>query len=792
MANLAVAFDILARDKASGTLDKVGDKAERTGKRVHGAFSGLSKGLVGAFAGVASVSVFKSFIDEAQESRKIGRLTEQVIKTTGRAAHVSAKQVGELAEAISRKTGFDDEAIQSGQNLLLTFTNVRNEVGKGNKIFDRATETIVDMSVALGQDTKASAIQLGKALNDPIKGVTALSKVGVSFTKQQKEQIKTLVESGRTLDAQKIILAELGREFGGAAAAAATPTDKLKVSIGNLKESIGTSLLPVVDKAATLLDTKVVPAFEGFLKGMQDGTGAGGKFADVVGELGDKAETAWGAVKPMFTFIGDHPKLFSEVAKDAAILAVAFKGISTVKKLPGIGKLLGGGKGGLLGGITAAKPLPVFVTNPGFGGGKPVPGARTPPIVPAPTPKPKIPVAGTVLLAGGALLSAKVGHDIGAAAAVELGKRSDKNLEANQLLARDFVQRTIETLGKTKGIESPEMIAALKDLKVAIKQGGPTLPGSVKSKDSVNLLASYDFLKKYGAKTAEVQAALRQLAADPRVIAGLRERAAESKRVLRQQSIDTNRNINLISGGLLSLSDLAKDAGTRVANGLGGGIGRARERTEELRDAVDALHKTSLETSLRAERDLTFHFGGGLGHAKERADDLKDALAGLPSPRLNTDGLTRPLQGGVDKAHSFITTLGQIPKTKDITVRASLVTSGKAVKIGEVQTSGNTLYIQGNGGKLLLAGGGYVSGPGSARSDSIDARLSNGEFVVNAKATAQHRAELEALNAGRSVATRTAPVVHIERFEAHAQRDERAEVSVPRALRSLLWQAGLT
>jgi phage-related minor tail protein len=125
--------------------------------------------------------------------------------------------VSDLATSISRKTGMDDEAIQSGENLLLTFTNIHNETGRGNQIFTRATRTIADMSAALGQDTKSSAIQLGKALNDPIKGVTALQRVGVSFTQSQRDQIKTLVESGNTLDAQKMILRELRKEFGGSA-----------------------------------------------------------------------------------------------------------------------------------------------------------------------------------------------------------------------------------------------------------------------------------------------------------------------------------------------------------------------------------------------------------------------------------------------------------------------------------------------------------------------------------------------------------------------------------------------
>ena len=105
-----------------------------------------------------------------------------------------------------------------------------------------------------------STIRLGKALNDPIKGVTALSRVGVTFTDGQKEQIRVLVESGRTMDAQKIILKELGSEFGGAAEAAADPWSRLQVIFGNVKESIGTALLPALNGAATFLADKFIPA----------------------------------------------------------------------------------------------------------------------------------------------------------------------------------------------------------------------------------------------------------------------------------------------------------------------------------------------------------------------------------------------------------------------------------------------------------------------------------------------------------------------------------------------------
>jgi hypothetical protein len=268
-------FDVFWRDRGvSKGLKDLGKDAETGHKHVK-TLSDFGPKLLGAFAGFAAADVFHSWIEGARESNRIARITQNVIASTGGAAHVTADQVGDLATAISNKTGADDEAVQSGQNMLLTFTNVRNEVGKGNDIFNQASGAVVDLAAAMnnGEVTtngvKTASIQLGKALNDPIKGVTALRKVGVSFTAQQTDQIKTLVQSGHTLEAQKIILREVGKEFGGTAAAAADPLQKLSVIAGNLGEQVGNALLPAVTEFADFMANTGAPALSRFLGVMQ-------------------------------------------------------------------------------------------------------------------------------------------------------------------------------------------------------------------------------------------------------------------------------------------------------------------------------------------------------------------------------------------------------------------------------------------------------------------------------------------------------------------------------------------
>jgi hypothetical protein len=352
--------------------------SETLGSRIrHGAGVGAAALGTGLVAGAAAAGyAIKETTEAAEESNRVHDQTAAVLKSTGHAANVSQKDVEGLAGAISHKTGIDDEQIQSGSNLLLTFTNIRNEVGKGNDIFNRATETIVDMSAALGQDTSSSAIQLGKALNDPIKGITALQRVGVSFSEQKAEQIKQWVEEGDKLKAQKAILRELGTEFGGSAEAQATAMDKVKVSVGNVEESIGNVFLPLVEQGADEL-SRFVPQLQHTADGLaaiaeQKNLDLGDKLAlgedvlkrqwgDVPGEIGELLDEAVPVVAEHAGQMGVvwakgmlHGFVESDPLGKAAILLVGSKALGGPAV---IGQLLGAGKraGSTFGGAAASE-----------------------------------------------------------------------------------------------------------------------------------------------------------------------------------------------------------------------------------------------------------------------------------------------------------------------------------------------------------------------------------------------------------------------------------------------------
>jgi hypothetical protein len=250
MANPAIVVDFVANTKdlnrgfnqAGGASSSFGTKLKSLAKT--GALAAGAAGIAGLTAAV------KIGISEYAEAAKVTAQTNAVIKSTGKAAGVSTKQVQDLAESLMKKSGVDDEAIQSGENLLLTFTNIRNEAGKGNDVFNQTTKAALDMSVALGTDMQSAAMQLGKALNDPIKGVTKLQRSGVTFTDAQKKQIQALQESGKTLEAQKIILGEVNKEFGGSAEAAGKT---LPGQLNILKQTFNNFMGDLVAKAIPTL-----------------------------------------------------------------------------------------------------------------------------------------------------------------------------------------------------------------------------------------------------------------------------------------------------------------------------------------------------------------------------------------------------------------------------------------------------------------------------------------------------------------------------------------------------------
>lgn len=216
----------------------------------------MSLAFTAPFAGLAAISVVKF---DAQ-IQAIGQV-EAALTSTGAVAGKTSEELQKSASALQELTTFGDEDILRGVTAqLLTFTNVAGEQ------FDKAQLAALNLSTRLGTDLTSQTIQLGKALNDPIKGITALGRAGIQFSNEQKETIKRLTETNQIAKAQDIILKELETQFGGSAEAAAKlgsgPIKQLNNQFGDLLEEFGKIISEAIIPFVARLKN-VVTAFQG-------------------------------------------------------------------------------------------------------------------------------------------------------------------------------------------------------------------------------------------------------------------------------------------------------------------------------------------------------------------------------------------------------------------------------------------------------------------------------------------------------------------------------------------------
>ena len=201
-------------------------------------FSGIKDGIVSSI--------------EAYRQQEIAiQKVEQAIKQTGGSAGLSLKQLTDEATRLQNTTLFgDEEILNSATAQLLTFTNIAGEN------FLKAQVAAMDLSTVLDGDLKSSSIQLGKALSDPVAGLTALRKVGVTFTEDQRKMIKELAETNRLEEAQALILKTINEQYGGQAEAVAKGTGALKaagIQLGEIAESFGGFMGKLISPVASLI-----------------------------------------------------------------------------------------------------------------------------------------------------------------------------------------------------------------------------------------------------------------------------------------------------------------------------------------------------------------------------------------------------------------------------------------------------------------------------------------------------------------------------------------------------------
>jgi hypothetical protein len=232
---------------ASRDLKKLGNTATSVGKGINKAFGGLGVGL--GFAALSNT--LKTAVVGFEKAQIASKKLDTVLTSMGFGE--ASKRVDAYAESLQNQVYVDADVIKSAQTKLATFSELTKSVGIAGGAFDRATVASLDLAAVFGGDASSQAVALGKALQDPIKGITALRKQGITFTEQEKAKIKTLVETNRTLEAQDLILSTIEKQVGGTAKAGASEFAKLQLIFDSMLDTIGEALLPAVKEFSTYL-----------------------------------------------------------------------------------------------------------------------------------------------------------------------------------------------------------------------------------------------------------------------------------------------------------------------------------------------------------------------------------------------------------------------------------------------------------------------------------------------------------------------------------------------------------
>jgi len=237
----------------SSKLNKANKEAESGLTKLGAGFKKFGKvAAVGALAaGAAAVAMGKKLFDAAEAAGTANARIETIAQSMdlfGTEAGAVSGRLVKLAEDQAKLTGVSRNTIKETSALLLTFKGVASSADEVGGTFDRAQKAALDLAAAGFGSATSNAQSLGKALENPIKGLAALSRQGVTFTDAEKDRIKTLVESNKLGEAQAIILDAIEKQVGGTAEATSNASDRMRESFGVLTDEIALALAPTFEK----------------------------------------------------------------------------------------------------------------------------------------------------------------------------------------------------------------------------------------------------------------------------------------------------------------------------------------------------------------------------------------------------------------------------------------------------------------------------------------------------------------------------------------------------------------
>jgi Prophage tail length tape measure protein len=248
---------------------------------------------------------------------------EAILKSTGNSAGLTVSQIDGMARSLGDLTLTSAGAARSAAAILLTFKSIRGVD------FENTLTLAQDLAAVMGTDITSAALQLGKALEDPEQGLSQLRRSGVSFTDAEKDLVKAMVEVNNASGAQAFILQKIQDQLGGAGKAEA---GGLSGSIDSLVERF-TRLGELVSKQSGLISF-LTDKFKGasrivdrFNASFADAANKGGaELSDRLNDINKKSLALTGILKILekADFFGSNSKAILTVKKALTALDVEF------------------------------------------------------------------------------------------------------------------------------------------------------------------------------------------------------------------------------------------------------------------------------------------------------------------------------------------------------------------------------------------------------------------------------------------------------------------------------------
>lgn len=298
-----------ARRNTDSAMSRMGESSKRVGRSLTGIVAGLSAALTLPIVGLAKVAY-----DELGEIQKANAVTSATIKTMGLDAQFTTKSVQDLAAKMQQLSGVDDQVIQGAINIGLTFKNLA-KLGPG--AMEQTTRLALGMSEVMGMDVRSAMTSLGKAMQDPVKGATALTRTG-TLAKSELEQLKNMAKAGATeFEQQQFILQALEKQYGKAAAAAGkeflAQLAILKDQLAGVGAELLSRLIPTITRFIKFVSnlatrfSELSPRMKTFIAIGAALAAAAGPMIALVGVLaigiGALATVTWSAVLPVVAVV---------------------------------------------------------------------------------------------------------------------------------------------------------------------------------------------------------------------------------------------------------------------------------------------------------------------------------------------------------------------------------------------------------------------------------------------------------------------------------------------------------